>query len=77
MTDLSQVPPEFSHHLEKYDIKTVISVPVTRLEEPIAYVIAGLKTELVLDEEDRAILRAVGDQLGLVLETARLMRDLE
>jgi PAS domain S-box-containing protein len=77
LTDLEQVHSDFKHHIEKYDIRTVLSVPVTSLGEPIAYVIAGLKTELVLDEEDMAILRAVGDQLGLVLETARLMRDLE
>ncbi len=75
LKDLDDVPPDFKHHLDKYEIRSVLSVPVTRLGDPIAYVIAGLKVELGLDDEDRAILRAVGDQMGLVLETARLMRD--
>jgi PAS domain S-box-containing protein len=75
MADMSEVPPEFKHHLDRYDIRSILSVPVTRLGAPTGYVIAGLKSELDLDEEDRAILRAVGDQLGLVLETARLMQD--
>jgi PAS domain S-box-containing protein len=75
LADMEKVPQEFKKHLKKYNIRFVMSVPVTKLGAPIAYVIAGLKTDLDLDEEDMAILRAVGDQLGLVLETARLMRD--
>jgi PAS domain S-box-containing protein len=75
LTDLDLIPDDFRFFIDKYGLMSVMSVPVTRLGEPIAYVISGLKTELSLDDEDRAILRAVGDQLGLVLETARLMRD--
>ncbi len=77
MTDFTDVPKEYKHFLDKYSIRSIVSVPVTRLGKPMAYVIAGLKVDLTLDEEDLAVLRAVGDQLGLVLETARLMRDLD
>ena len=77
LTDMDQVPPDFKRFMEKYGVVSVISVPVTRLGRPMAYVIGGLKKELVLDEEDMAVLLAVGDQLGLVLTTAHTMRDLE
>jgi PAS domain S-box-containing protein len=75
LNDLDQIPPEFKHYMERFEIKSIISVPVVRMGEAIGYVIGGLKTPYSVDEEGVAILRAVGDQLGLVLETARLVRD--
>ena len=75
MKDLEGVPPAFRHYMDKYGICSIISVPVLRMGEPTGYVICGLKTPYPIDDEGIAILRAVGDQLGLVLETARKMKD--
>jgi PAS domain S-box-containing protein len=75
MKDMDAVPPEFKHYLDKYGVTSVISVPVMRIGKPTGYVIGGLKTPYRIDEDGIAILNAVGDQLGLVLETARLVRD--
>lgn len=77
LTDMDKVPPEFRHYTDKYSIVSVISVPVVRRGKPTGYVIAGLKEQVKLDDEDIAVLRAVGDQLGLILETAHLMKDLQ
>lgn len=73
MTDLSDVPPDYMHFLDKYDILSIISIPVVRMGRPTGYVIGGLKSQLDLDEEQQAILRAIGDQLGVILETAERM----
>jgi PAS domain S-box-containing protein len=75
ITDMGIILPDYRQMIEKNGIKSLMSVPVTRAGTPIGYVIAGSKTEPDLDEEDIAILKAVGDQLGLILETARLVRD--
>ncbi|UCC93339.1 MAG: GAF domain-containing protein [Thermoplasmata archaeon] len=75
LNDLNQLPPEFKHYMDKYGIKSILSVPVVRMGKPTGYVIAGLKEPYSVDDESIAILHAVGDQLGLVLETARLVRD--
>ena len=75
LTDMDNVPPDFRTYLDNYGIVSVISVPVVRRGEPTGYVISGLKEQLKLDDEDIAVLRAVGDQLGLILEAAHQMRD--
>jgi len=74
MLDLELVPPEFKYYMDKYGIRSIVSVPVLRMGEATGYVICGLKTPFNVDDEGIAILRAVGDQLGLVLETARIMK---
>ncbi len=71
VSDLDKVPPRYHHFIDKMGIKTIVSLPVMHRGEAIGYVISGVKGTLVLDEEDQAILRAVGDQLGMVFETAR------
>ncbi len=75
LSDYSEVPEEFRHFLDKYDIRTIISVPVMRIGKVTGYVIGGLKEPFELDEDSLAILRAVGDQLGLVIATSRLMEE--
>ena len=75
LTDMDKIPPDYRHIIESLDIKTIVSIPVMLRGEPIGYVIGGVKGPLVLDEEDIAILRAVGDQLGIVFETARQMAE--
>lgn len=77
MTDLDIIPPVYRAQLEKNGIECILSVPVMLKGEAVGYVIAGLRRSLELDDETLAILRAVGDQLGLVFETAKLMLDKE
>ncbi len=77
MTDLDIIPPVYRAQLEKNGIECILSVPVMLKGEVVGYVIGGLKGPLELDEESMAILRAVGDQLGVVFETAKLMLDKE
>jgi PAS domain S-box-containing protein len=71
MSNLEDVTPEYRSHLDRLGLKTIVSIPVVNRGEPMGYVLGGVKGPLVLDDEDRAILRAVGDQLGIVFETAR------
>ena len=73
MTEMDEVPPDYMTFMEKYGILSIISVPVVRMGKPTGYVIGGLKSHLDLDEEQQAILRAIGDQLGIILETAQRM----
>jgi PAS domain S-box-containing protein len=75
VTDLTLIPDEYRHYVDNMGIKTIVSVPVMLRGEVIGYVIGGVKGPLILDEEDIAILRAVGDQMGLVFEAARIMKD--
>ncbi len=77
LADLDMISPVFRTHLEKSGIECILSVPVTLRGEVMGYVIGGLKGSLKLDDESLAILRAVGDQLGVVFETAKLMLDKE
>ena len=77
LADLDMISPVFRTHLEKIGIECILSVPVTLRGEVMGYVIGGLKGSLKLDDESLAILRAVGDQLGVVFETAKLMLDKE
>ncbi len=77
MTDLDIIPPDYRAQLEKNGIECILSVPVMLKGEVVGYVIGGLKGPLELDEESLAILRAVGDQLGVVFETAKLMLEKE
>lgn len=76
LSDMDEIPPDYRHYVESMDIKAIVSIPVMLRGEPIGYVIGGVKGPLILDEEDIAILRAVGDQMGIVFETARQMAQL-
>lgn len=71
LTNMEEIPPEYLHYIESLGIETIVSIPVILHGDPIGYVIGGVKGPLTLDEEDIAILRAVGDQLGIVFETAQ------
>ncbi len=75
LSDMKNIDPEYRSYIESLGIKALVSIPVMLRGEPIGYVIGGVKGPLVLDEEDIAILRAVGDQLGIVFETARQMTE--
>ena len=73
LADMEDVVPDYRQFLFSLGVKTLVYIPVTLRGEPIGYVIGGVKGPLILDEEDMAILRAVGDQMGIVFETARQM----
>jgi PAS domain S-box-containing protein len=75
LSDMETIAPDYRHYIVNLGIQTLVSIPVMLRGEPIGYVIGGVKGPLVLDEEDVAILRAVGDQLGIVFETARQMAE--
>lgn len=72
--DVSWLPPEFVAWMNKMGVVSMVIVPVTLRSEVVGYVAAGVKTPLAVDEDDIAVLRAVGDQLGIVLEVAKLMQ---
>jgi len=71
--DMNMLPPQYHPYMDKMGLKSVLSVPVILRGEIMGYVFAGYKDPLELGEEEIAILRAVGDQLGIVFETARQM----
>ena len=75
ISDLTNIPDPYRHYVDGIGVKTIVSVPVSLRGEVVGYVIGGVKDTLLLDEEDLAVLRAVGDQMGLVFETARLIKD--
>ncbi len=74
LDDAEELPPKYFRLALKLRMSSFVSVPVKIRGRNIGYVIAAAADKMPLDEEDIAILNAVGDQLGLVLEIARLMR---
>jgi PAS domain S-box-containing protein len=72
MSDLSMVPERYRGQLDKYGIQTILSIPVMLRGKAVGYVVAGVKGPIDLDDESTAILHAIGDQLGMVLEIAKL-----
>jgi PAS domain S-box-containing protein len=75
LSDFSKIPDEYRKFIEDLGVKAIVSVPVILRGDVVGYVIGGVKGPLVLDEEDLAILRAVGDQMGLVFETVKQMEN--
>jgi PAS domain S-box-containing protein len=71
--DITVLPPEFVKWMDKMGVVSMVIVPVTLRSEVVGFVVAGVKAPLAVDDDDIAILRAVGDQLGIVLEVAKLM----
>jgi PAS domain S-box-containing protein len=74
LKDLTNLPGLYSEFMKKYSIEVIVSIPVKYRGEKIGYVVTGSKRSFDLDEEDIAMLRAVGDQLGLVLKIGMLMK---
>ncbi len=77
LEDLEALPPELYAIALRLDVKTVFTVPIYNRGVILGYVLAATTTPLEVDDENLAILRAVGDQLGVALETSRLFREVD
>lgn len=77
LSDMAQIPDRYKKHLTTMGIETIFSLPVMLRGEAVGYVVGGVKGPLSLDDESLAILYAVGDQLGMVLEITKIMERVE
>ena len=77
MDDVATLPEELSTMTTRSGITSVMTVPIRTRGVFTGYVFAASRERIELDEEDFAVLRAVGDQLGIALETSRLFLEIE
>ncbi len=75
--DVAVLPPDLAAMAKGAGITCALTVPVQTHGTFTGFVLAASKQPFVLDDEHMAVLRAVGEQLGLALETSRLFREVE
>jgi PAS domain S-box-containing protein len=75
--DIAVLPPDLATMARGAGITCALTVPVQTHGTFTGYVLAASKSPFVLDDEHMAVLRAVGEQLGLALESSRLFREVE
>jgi PAS domain S-box-containing protein len=75
LSDFSVLPTMFQKWLVRMGVKTLIFVPVTLRGNEVGFVVAAGKEDITLDDEAIAILHAIGDQLGLTIEVAKIIDD--
>ena len=75
--DIAVLPADLATMARGAGITCALTVPVETHGTFTGYVLAASKQPFALDDEHMAVLRAVGEQLGLALETSRLFREVE
>jgi PAS domain S-box-containing protein len=77
LDDVAALPEELAAMTARSGITSAMTVPIHTRGVFTGYVFAASREHIELDEEDLAVLRAVGDQLGSALETSRLFQEIE
>ena len=77
LEDVAVLPEGLAGMAARSGITSVMTVPIHTRGIFTGYVFAASRERIELDEEDLAVLRAVGDQLGIALETSRLFQEIE
>jgi len=75
--DIAVLPAGLATMSKSAGITCALTVPVQTHGTFTGYVLAASKQPFALDDEHMAVLRAVGEQLGVALETSRLFREVE